>query len=408
MDETGSVLERCVGDKVHFLTSVFGRQYQYKAALSGSGYSDLLDVRDIDSLFTQNVMRVPAFRVVSSERGIGEAEYTKSIGLGGSRVDDAADAGKIAHLLRDGATLVINSLHLYWPPLTDFVESLTSELSQRVQVNAYLSPSDAKGLQVHHDTHDVIVLQVEGHKRFYLYEPLVEAPLRSQRWPRGKEPEGEPVEVVDMRPGDSLYIPRGVPHDAATIDEWSLHLTVGVLSHTGADVAEHLTKSIVEQHSALRKALPAGRKPGSEEGREAIASFASEYERSIGAHRAEGGTFEIATALQEKIVHGRAPRLLGRIASSVYQYNVGDAVSVRSAPQDTYSVVSSEEAVRIVAPDREIRLPARVATVLDVLLSGNSISVSHLETYVDESGVRVLLQCLYEAGVLDVEDWGVS
>ncbi|HEX7254594.1 MAG TPA: cupin domain-containing protein, partial [Gaiellaceae bacterium] len=84
------------------------------------------------------------------------------------------------------------------------------------------------GLPVHHDTHDVFVLQVAGEKRWLVYEPALELPLKKQKYSRELGEPGQPVHDLVLRPGDMLYLPRGWLHEALTSDTDSLHLTVGV------------------------------------------------------------------------------------------------------------------------------------------------------------------------------------
>ena len=93
-------------------------------------------------------------------------------------------------------------------------------------------PPSARGFAVHHDTHDVFVLQVSGVKRWRIYDPVVELPLGRQRWSGGA---GEPVEELTLEPGDTLYLPRGWPHEAVAQDADSLHLTIGLHPPTRLD-----------------------------------------------------------------------------------------------------------------------------------------------------------------------------
>jgi hypothetical protein len=98
-----------------------------------------------------------------------------------------------------------------------------------VQANAYCTPASAQGFAVHHDTHDVFVLQVSGHKRWRIYEPVVELPLRDQRWSANTaNAVGEPLHDITLRAGDTLYVPRGWPHEATAAEADSLHVTVGL------------------------------------------------------------------------------------------------------------------------------------------------------------------------------------
>ena len=127
-----------------------------------------------------------------------------------------------------GATIVLQGLHLHRPELGAFCRSLERALGHPAQVNAYYTPRAAQGLPVHHDTHDVFVLQVSGRKRWLVYEPVFELPLKNQKYSAEMGGPGEPVQDFVLRPGDMLYLPRGWLHEALTSDTDSLHLTVGV------------------------------------------------------------------------------------------------------------------------------------------------------------------------------------
>ena len=85
-----------------------------------------------------------------------------------------------------------------------------------------------RGCPVHHDTHEVLSLQVAGEKRWLVYEPALELPLKNQRYRAALGAPGEPVLDVTLRAGDTLYLPRGWLHQALTSDSDSLHVTVGV------------------------------------------------------------------------------------------------------------------------------------------------------------------------------------
>jgi hypothetical protein len=126
-------------------------------------------------------------------------------------------------------------LHLSWPPLAEFCRTLERELGHPAQANAYFTPGEAQGLPVHHDTHDVFSLQVAGEKRWLVYEPALELPLKQQRYKPELGRPGPAAHDVLLRPGDTLYLPRGWLHEAATSNSDSLHVTVGVNVYTWLD-----------------------------------------------------------------------------------------------------------------------------------------------------------------------------
>jgi cupin superfamily protein len=154
-----------------------------------------------------------------------------------------------------GATIVLQALHLNHLPLVLFCRELEARLGDPVQANAYFTPRAAQGLPVHHDTHDVFVLQVAGEKRWLVYEPVLELPLKDQRYsPELGEP-GEPVLDLTLRPGDTLYLPRGWLHEALTSDSDSLHLTIGLTAYTARD-AVRAALAEAEADVELRRAVP--------------------------------------------------------------------------------------------------------------------------------------------------------
>ena len=70
-----------------------------------------------------------------------------------------------------------------------------------VQANAYSTPRGSQGFAVHHDTHDVLVLQVAGEKRWQLYDPLLELPLKHQRYSSSLGDHGEATDDLVLRAG---------------------------------------------------------------------------------------------------------------------------------------------------------------------------------------------------------------
>ena len=161
--------------------------------------------------------------------------YTTNIPWRPAPFSGTAEIGKVLSEWEGGATLVLQGLHHSWPALAEFCRLLEAELDHPAQANAYFTPRDAQGLPVHHDTHDVFSLQVAGEKRWLVYEPALELPLKHQKYrPEHGEP-GEPVLDVTLKPGDTLYLPRGWLHEATTSSTDSLHITVGVNVYTWLD-----------------------------------------------------------------------------------------------------------------------------------------------------------------------------
>jgi len=125
-------------------------------------------------------------------------------------------------------------------------------LSRQIGANAYLSPPNSQGFSIHYDPHDVFVCQLEGHKLWRLYRREVVNPVDPPPAPTPPDVAGPPLMECTLGPGDSLYIPRGVLHDARTGDESSLHLTLSVYTVTWRDVLSE----ILSRDEGFRESLP--------------------------------------------------------------------------------------------------------------------------------------------------------
>ncbi len=234
------------------------------------GFDDLLSAAAVDELLAERSLRTPFFTMVADGQGLPRSRFTKGTNAGGQRITDVADPDGIAAAYAGGATVVLQAVHRVWPPLGTFCRALSAELGHQTQTNVYVTPPGAQGFKPHHDTHDVLVLQVDGAKHWTIHPPVIELPLKSQPSNQlGPDPVGgRPPEIdVVLEPGDALYLPRGWLHSAQTTDQRSIHLTVGLLATTWADVLTDLVAGAGTDDLALRRALdlPPGAASGAEE-----------------------------------------------------------------------------------------------------------------------------------------------
>jgi len=216
-----TALVRCVGDIHEFTSQFWGRRpFVRRARASDGGVDVFADVLSLDAVdeFVANGARLPAIRMVADGTPLTPTRFCSPTRLGGRQLDDVVDPVKVVARLGEGATLVLQSLHRTLPPVAAFVTCLQDEISHPVQANAYLTPPAAAGLAEHADLHDVLALQLHGSKRWWV----------------------EGLGDVTIRPGDVMYVPRGIRHRAATSAATSLHLTIGIIRVTRRQVIERL------------------------------------------------------------------------------------------------------------------------------------------------------------------------
>jgi ribosomal protein L16 Arg81 hydroxylase len=213
-------------------------------------FHELLTLDDIDRVLTTLDRRYPDVLVKRAGCDIVAADYT----IDGSRLDVA----KIYALFGEGATLTLAFLDTVLPTLERFCREVEIELSMPLQANVYLTPPDEQGANVHYDTHDVFVLQVSGSKRWTIYDAPLPLPLSGQAFNPDEHRPGAPTRQFELGAGDAVYIPRGWLHEARTTSTTSLHITVGVLRYTWADLLLELVSRVALEEPGFRKALPVG------------------------------------------------------------------------------------------------------------------------------------------------------
>ncbi|MGI8593568.1 MAG: cupin domain-containing protein [Solirubrobacteraceae bacterium] len=226
-------------------------------------FDGILSFDDAEWLVCATGIRVPAFRLARDGAQIASGAYTEDIPWRPGRFSGIARPDRVAEEYAAGATIILQALHLHWHPAALYCRALEAALGWPVQANAYLTPATAQGFAVHHDTHDVFVLQVSGRKRWRLYEPAMELPLGAHRWAPDVHGVGEPVDQLTLEPGDTLFIPRGWPHEAVAAEVDSLHLTIGLHAPTALDALRDALDVCAADEVEFRRSLdPGGARPG--------------------------------------------------------------------------------------------------------------------------------------------------
>lgn len=252
---TGSVAASALEALVGEATDVFREQYWEKRPWLGRGQlPTLIDVAQIEDYVSLGRLGPQAIRLFQEGVPVEPGEYSMTT----SRGQEVVRPERIVELFARGSTLVLESLHLRFPNVAVFCQSLAEDLGQPTQANAYYSPPQATGFALHHDTHDVFVVQLAGSKNWRVHEPVVYLPLPDQPYDRHTIARTPVVLEHRLTPGDVLYLPRGWVHQADTDAETSLHLTVGVLVYTWYEDVKAALRLASRDHLLLRRAAGTG------------------------------------------------------------------------------------------------------------------------------------------------------
>jgi hypothetical protein len=280
-----------------------------------------------------------------------------------------------------GATVVLQGLHLNWTPLAVYCRGLESVLGQPAQANAYFTPRRSQGLPVHHDTHDVFVLQVSGSKRWQVYDPALELPLKSQRYSPALGAPGEPVLDVTLVAGDTLYLPRGWLHQALTSEEDSLHITVGVNVVTWIDAFRDAVERCADD-AEFRRSVPEDG-AGAEELLERLA------------HRLSPE--QVAATLRARFLAGRRPVLDGQAA----QLRALATLSAEDLVERRATVIADFDGTTLSFEGRRISFPPQAREPVEALVTATEpLRLSELPGRLDEAGRLALARRLVRDGFL--------
>jgi hypothetical protein len=294
-----------------------------------------------------------------------------------------AQVDRVAAEFEAGATLVLQGLHLTLLPLARWCRSLEAQLGQPVQANAYWTPRASQGLPVHHDTHDVFVLQVDGAKRWLVYEPVLELPLRDQRYTPELGPPGAAVLDVTLEAGDTLYLPRGWLHEALTSAADSLHLTIGVNVRTWLDAIRAVLAEC-EDDVELRRSVP----PDGDGAAEALERLALRFDAE-----------QVAAAMRERFVSTRRPVRDGQLT----ELSALEQLTPETPVERRETVIADFDGERLSFEGRSLLFPPHAREEVEALVGAEGPVVpAELPGRLDDEGRLVLVRRLVREGFLRI------
>jgi bifunctional lysine-specific demethylase and histidyl-hydroxylase NO66 len=337
--EPRSALARCTGDPVAFLERTWGRRALVHPSADPGGFEDLLSFDDVDRLLSTTSLRTPSFRLVKAGESIPESAYTRSGRTGGRPVSGMANSARVFERFREGATIVLQGLHRYHEPVARFVRDLELELGHPCQVNAYVTPPGAQGLELHHDGHDVFVLQAFGRKSWEVHA----APAETER---------EPIRA-EVSSGDAIYMPTGTPHAASTQETISGHLTVGVHVTAWRDLLSAVWTTVATDPS-FDEPVPAGWTDDPE-------SLARELAERI-ARAGEGlGRVDAREVVEDRAIgflSSRASLLRGALVDQVELERIEDETLLERRPGSVVVIRARGDRLLVLLGDRRLEMPA--------------------------------------------------
>jgi ribosomal protein L16 Arg81 hydroxylase len=162
------------------------------------------------------------------------------------------DAAKLEECLAQGFSIVITHLDEHLPALTALCRDIKSRSMERTYAGVIVTSGTDGAFRLHYDFEDLIILQVEGTKRWQIFGPAVCNPLRAM--PQPPPPESAPVFDEVLQPGDLLFVPAGNWHHCEAGPGTSVHLGIFLVPPTAWNAVRRLLVQLLPDET-FRKPL---------------------------------------------------------------------------------------------------------------------------------------------------------
>lgn len=376
-------------DGAAFLTDTFERERLVVRRGEPERYRDLLSIDGIDALLAGRLFRDGEVELVRADRRIARADFECD--------DGSIDRGAVARGYQQGATIILNQLHDADPTLAAFCRDVQQVFSAHVQTNVYLTPPGGQGFRTHYDSHDVFVLQVTGAKNWRLYDRPLGAPYRGERFAPGVHDETAPIETFTLEAGDCAYVPRGLMHDAETAgDGPSLHITVGIIVRTWADLVLEAVSEVALGEPAFRAALPPGfARPGAD--RAALRATFADLIRAVADKAEPDAALDLfADAFARHV----SPDTRGAISLGVTAITDDDRFAMK--PGVAARIAEDGDALALIAPGGDLSFPADHRAFLERVLERGPFT--RRDGALPEDAAEAALRKLLAFGVIGPAD----
>ena len=147
-------------------------------------------------------------------------------------------------LIAAGVSLVVADIDHDVPGIARLSDALALRLGQTVFTNAYVTHGEGGALAPHYDDHDVLVLQLHGAKRWFSHGTPTPSPVTPS--PDGVDFGPAQWDTV-VNAGDVLYLPRGEVHHTEVVTTPSVHLTFGIDTTRGVDLAAAILEDVANE-----------------------------------------------------------------------------------------------------------------------------------------------------------------
>ncbi len=155
----------------------------------------------------------------------------------------------VTTLLDKGASVIFRHLERHFPALAALCRDIASRTGESCFVDAIVQTGPGGALGFHIDVEDMVVIQLEGAKRWRIHDERIVHPVDTPVV--APLPGGAPLFDDVLRPGDTLLVPSGFTHQCDNVSEGSggersVHLSFCLMPETGYHAVKALLPALAD------------------------------------------------------------------------------------------------------------------------------------------------------------------
>jgi hypothetical protein len=394
VQQEATTLERLLHPypRTAFLQRVWEKEYLHVSNRPSDYYSDILTLNELEEYLSRNDVRYPSLRMIKAGKPIPVGEFSTRLKFGSYSSAGLIDVDRVRRLYDEGATVVLQLMRSSLSGVSAFANKLQMDLKFNVEATVYLTPPSEQGFTTHYDTHSVMALQVAGAKRWQLYDIPLQLPLLHETADTVTYTPPEPTKSILLQPGDLLYVPRGLAHDARSegIDP-SVHITIGLFPIMWRDLLEEKIRSLSDEPRFRRSPTGYFRAEDGEE-------FQAELRSVIDAAFERDNLGHLISTVRAQHLARQSRMTRGRISEADLLENISLQSRIALREGVAYQIELDESRVCIVFYNKKLCFPVGVRPAIEQLLSADSCIVGDLQESLDARGKLVLARTLVSQG----------
>jgi len=157
---------------------------------------------------------------------------------------NVVDLPRFLAYMTAGFSLAMYRVDAFAPHLKALCQSIRASLREQIRMGVIVTTGQGGAFTLHYDPEDLIILQVEGRKRWKIFGPPVVNPIVGMT-PPPAPPEDTLLLDEVLEAGDFLFLPAGHWHRCENESNRSLHLGIFLQAPNGLDVVKALTSELL-------------------------------------------------------------------------------------------------------------------------------------------------------------------